>query len=155
VRYLVQAADGRLLGCALWGSPAWKTAVRDRWIGWDAAQREARLQGVVDNTRYLILPWVRVPHLASHVLGLLVRRLPADWLAAYGQPVVLAETFVDRSRYAGTCYQAAGWELIGETVGRSRDDRSGKGQVPRKTVWMKPLVPDWRRRLGVVGSEVA
>lgn len=149
VRYLLRAVDGRLLGGALWGSPAWKTAARDRWIGWDAAGRERGLQQVVNNTRYLILPWVRVPHLASHALALMQRRLPGDWWATYGQEVVLAETFVDRSRYAGTCYLAAGWACVGETVGRSRDDRLGRPSVPRKALFMKPLVRDWRRRLGV------
>lgn len=152
VRYLVRAQDGRLLGCALWSSAAWKTAARDRWIGWTQAQRAVLLGQVVDNTRYLILPWVRVPHLASHVLGMMTRRIVTDWQRCYGTSVVLAETFVDVSRYAGTCYRAAGWELVGETVGRSRDDRWNHLQVPRKAILLKPLVPQWRRRMGLEGA---
>lgn len=151
VRYLVRSGDGRLLGCALWSSAAWKTAARDAWIGWSTAQRVELLAQVVDNTRYLILPWVRVPHLASHVLGLMTRRIVVDWQKHYGTTVVVAETFVDTSRYAGTCYRAAGWEVVGETVGRSRDDRFNRLQVPRKAILMKPLVRDWRRRLGLEG----
>jgi hypothetical protein len=152
VRYLVRSGDGRLLGCALWGSAAWKTAARDQWIGWTAQERVVSLGRVVDNTRYLILPWVRVPHLASHVLGLMTRRIAADWRVQYGTDVVLAETFVDVSRYAGTCYRAAGWELVGETAGRTRDDRQNNIQVPRKAILLKPLVSDWRRCLGLEGK---
>jgi hypothetical protein len=149
VRYLMRANDGRLLGCALWSSAAWKTAARDRWIGWSSQQRVALLAQVVDNTRYLILPWVRVPHLASHILGQMTRRIAVDWRTCYGFDAVLAETFVDTTRYAGTCYRAAGWELVGETVGRSRDDRHNQLQVPRKAILLKPLVRNWRQRLGL------
>lgn len=147
VRYLLRGADGRLLGGALWSSPAWKTAARDGWIGWDADRRALGLQSLVNNTRYLILPWVRVPHLASHVLALMQRRVVGDWQAAYGREVVLAETFVDRSRYAGTCYLAAGWQCLGETKGRTRDDRRNQIAVARKTVFVKPLCRDWHQRL--------
>lgn len=149
LRYLIRAGDGRLLGCALWGSAAWKTAARDEWIGWSAQQRSALLMRVVNNGRFLILPWVRVPHLASHVLGLMTRRIIADWQVHYGTSLVLAETFVDASRYAGTCYRAAGWELVGETVGRSRDDRHNRMKVPRKIILLKPLVRNWQQQLGL------
>lgn len=147
VRYALHASDGRLLGCALWASAAWKTRARDAWIGWSAQERSRQLQGVVNNTRFLVLPWVRVPHLASHALGLMVRRIRQDWRASYGTEVVLAETFVDSSRYAGTCYKAAGWEQVGQTTGRTRDDRFSRIEVSVKSVWMKPLCPDWRSRL--------
>lgn len=147
VRYALQASDGRLLGCALWASAAWKTRARDAWIGWSATERSRHLHGVVNNTRFLVLPWVRIPHLASHALGLMVRRIRQDWRAGYGTEVVLAETFVDSSRYAGTCYKAAGWVQVGQTAGRTRDDRFNRIQVAVKCVWMKPLCPDWRAHL--------
>jgi hypothetical protein len=147
LRYLAKAADGRLLACALWSSAAWKTAPRDKWIGWTTAQREAGLQRVVNNSRFLILPWVRVPHLASHLLGLMTRRILPDWRAAYGIDLVLAETFVDTSLYAGTCYKAAGWRLVGTTTGRTRQDRFSCIQGPRKSTFVKPLCANWRRHL--------
>jgi hypothetical protein len=147
LRYALRAADGRMLGCALWASAAWKTNARDQWIGWSSSMRAEHLQKIVNNTRFLVLPWVQVPHLASHVLGIMARRISADWRTAYGSEVVLAETFVDDSRYAGTCYKAAGWKMVGQTAGRTRDDRSRRISVPRKSVWMKPLCVDWQTRL--------
>lgn len=149
IRYRLQASDGRLLGCALWSSAAWKTAARDRYLGWDASQRQAHLPYLVNNARFLVLPWVRVPHLASHALGLMTRRLRDDWQAAYGLQPLLAETFVDGQRYAGTCYRAAGWQLVGKTVGRSRNDRHHAKQVARKLVFLKPLTRHWCLGLGL------
>lgn len=102
---------------------------------------------MVNNTRFLILPHVQVPHLASHVLGCLVRRLAADWQAKYGQQPVLAETFVERDRFAGTCYRAANWQRIGASCGRSRADRQHRLQVPIKDLYVHPLRADFRRVL--------
>jgi hypothetical protein len=147
LRYLVRDAQGRDLACALFGAAAWQVRARDTFIGWSAPQRRERLWAVVNNTRLLILPHVQVPHLASHVLGRLLRRLPADWHAKYAQTPVLAETFVERDRFAGTCYQAANWQCIGESCGRSRGDREHRLQVPIKDIYVYPLRGDFRRRL--------
>ena len=94
-----------------------------------------------------MLPWVRVPHLASHLLGRVAARLSADWQQKYGHPIYLVETFVERERFAGTCYRAAGWRRVGLTTGRSRNDKDFQLQVPTKEIYLKPLVADWRRRL--------
>lgn len=149
IRYHLHTADGRLLGCALWSSAAWKTAARDQWLGWTSEQRQDRLAYLVNNVRYLLLPWVRVPHLASHALALMTRRLTRDWQNAYGLTPLLAETFVDQQRYAGICYRAAGWQPVGTTVGRSRNDRDHTMQVARKLIFLKPLTRYWRRGLGL------
>lgn len=148
LRYLVGVGGPRqIVGCLQFSSPAWRLAVRDRWIGWDDATRRRNLQRVVHNSRFLLLPWVRVPHLASKVLAQAVRRLPADWAARYAVEPLLAETLVDRGR-AGTCYRAANWRVLGETAGRGRQDRAHArhGAAP-KTVLVYPLVADAAARL--------
>lgn len=147
MKYLVRGHDGRPLGCLLFGAAAWKCEARDQWIGWDAATRERNLQMVCGNTRFLILPWVEVPHLASHVLGACLRRLPGDWLRRYGTRVALAETFVDSSRFAGTCYKAANWMPVGKTKGRGRQDRHTRSELSVKDIWLFPLRRDFRRVL--------
>lgn len=147
LRYLALDRHQRPVGALLFGAPAWKVAVRDVFIGWSAAQRQARLPHLVNNMRFLIPPWVRVPHLASHMLALAMRQLPADWQRQYGLPLYLAETFVDTTRFAGTCYQAANWRCVGQTTGRSRDDRYRRLQVPVKTVYVYPLHAQFRERL--------
>jgi len=96
---------------------------RDDFIGWAAAARRANLKFFTNNMRFLILPWVRVPHLANHILGRVARRISADWMKKYGHPIYLLETFVERDCFQGTCYQAASWILVGQTKGRSRNDR--------------------------------
>lgn len=146
LRYIVRDAQGRVLAVAVWGSAALKVKLRDAWIGWDAPTRLKQLPLVVNNTRYLIMPWVHVPHLASHLLGRMTRRVSADWQQRYGHPVHLAETFVDQEKYAGTCYKAANWLPLGSTVGRSRRDRFNTIQVPRKLVFVLPLMPLARMR---------
>ena len=113
IRYLMRDCTGRPVGCALFGSAAWKCAARDAWIGWDRGRREANLGFLTNNTRFLVLPWVTVPHLASHLLATLARRVRADWQAKYGHPVHALETFVDRDRFKGTCYRAANWLRLG------------------------------------------
>jgi hypothetical protein len=146
LRYFITAGD-RHLGCVLLAGAARALAVRDQWIGWNVqARREQRVR-VLNNSRFLIFPHVQVPHLASHVLGQLARRVRADWLEHWGFEPLLLETFVDPRHYAGTCYRAAGWELLGQTSGRGL---ARPGQTYRSTprqVWVKPLSADWRARL--------
>ena len=147
LRYLVRDRHGRVVACALFGSAAWKCADRDAFLGWDRAARERNLQRLTNNTRFLIPAWVQVPHLASHVLSLIVRRIRADWQAKYGHPVHALETFVDRSRFKGTCYRAANWLRLGETRGRTRNDRHTRIHVPVKDVYLYPLVKDFKEAL--------
>jgi len=146
VRYLARAADGRPVACAVWASAALKVTARDRWIGWSPTGRMRLLPRLANNTRFCVLPWVRVPHLASHLLGLMVRRLRTDWLEATGHPLALVETFVDTDRFQGTCYSAANWLDIGRTKGRTRDDRNRTIRVPIKQVRVLPLLPVARLR---------
>ncbi len=129
IKYLVRDRYGRDLACALFGLAAWKLAPRDAFIGWSDRQRHRNLILLTNNTRFLVLPWVVVPHLASHILGLVLRRLRADWRSKYGHPVHLVETFVDRARFRGTCYRATNWQCVGQTQGRSRQD-------PYTTLWI-------------------
>jgi hypothetical protein len=147
LKYLIGDRAGRPLGCALFGSAAWTCAPRDAFIGWDRASRERRLPWLTNNTRLLVLPWVVVPHLASHLLGCLARRIGADWQAKYGHPVHALETFVDRSRFRGTCYRAANWVWLGATRGRSRNDRRHDLRTSVKDVYLYPLIGDFRREL--------
>ena len=129
-------------------SPAWRLAARDRWIGWDEATRASNLQRVVNNSRFLVLPWVRVKNLASRLLALLAKRLAADWHARFAIEPLLLETLVDQRRFAGTCYRAANWRELGASAGRGRMDRghARHGQAPKR-VLVYPLVADARRRL--------
>jgi hypothetical protein len=147
IKYLICSRDGRPLGCFLFASAAWKCAARDAFIGWDAPTRERNLLLLANNTRFLILPWVEVPHLASHALSLASRRVSADWEAKYGSPILLLETFVDRARFRGTCYQAANWRLVGQTKGRTRADRDHTIQAPIKDIYVYPLTKHFRGRL--------
>jgi hypothetical protein len=146
LRYLVRAPSQEVLACLLFTSAAWKMAPRDTWIGWSDPARRANLSRVVNNGRFLILPWVEVPHLASHVLALTARRLPIDWLAAYGVRPLLVETLVDRP-YSGTCYRAANWIYVGQTQGRGRMDRTHQAQGTCKDILLYPLESHWRPRL--------
>ena len=139
--------DGRLVACLGWGSAAWKVAERDRMIGWDRCTREANLHRVVDNVRFLILPWVNVRHLASKVLAANTRCLQADWQAFYNQHISLLETFVDTIRFKGTCYRAANWTYIGDTKGRGKYDRYKRQDKPVKAVYLYPLSPNFREEL--------
>jgi len=148
LRYLVRDRLGRPVACALFGSAAWKCADRDTFLGWERGTRERNLQRLTNNTRFLILPWVVVPHLASHVLGLLTRRIRADWQAKYGHPVDALETFVDQDRFKGTCYRAANWLRLGSTRGRTRNDRGHCICAAVKDVYLYPLVADFRQVLG-------
>jgi len=147
LQYLVQDRSGRPLACVLFGAAAWQCRVRDQAIGWDAATRQRRLGYVTNNTRFLIVPWACVPHLASHILGRIARRLSADWGRKYGHPIYLLETFVDSSRFQGTCYQAANWRRVGQTTGRTRQNKTMVAQAPPKAVWLYPLREDFRQAL--------
>jgi hypothetical protein len=133
--YLAADRHGRPLACLLFGSVAWSCAVRDQHIGWNVKQRRERLHLLTNNHRFLILPWVQVPCLASHLLGMIARRLSQDWQAKYGHPILLLETFVDR-RFQGTCYRAANWLRLGQTTGRTRNDRHKCIEAPVKDVYV-------------------
>jgi len=147
LRYLVCERQGRPVACLVFGSAAWRCQPRDVFIGWTSTQRQQRLPRVTNNTRFLILPWVVTPHLASHLLCLLTRRLSRDWQAKYGHPIHLVETCVERERFAGTCYRAAGWVPVGATTGRGRNAPSLAPQGPVKEVYLRALRADFRTRL--------
>jgi len=146
-QYTVTDGSGRLLACLLFGAPAWKCRSRDEFIGWSPVHRQRHLCCIANNTRFLILPFVRVPHLASWILGQTLRRLSKDWERKYGHPILLAETFVEPERFAGTSYKAANWIRLGSTTGRSRQDRRHTLQVPVKDVYVYPLYHRFRQEL--------
>lgn len=140
-------AGGRPVACLAWSSAPRHLGPRDRFIGWDAAARRRNIHLIAYNSRFLILPWVRVRHLASHILGLMARRLSADWQQLYGHPIYLLETFVDRSRFGGTCYRAANWTVVGQTTGRGKDDLTHRPNRPVKEILVLPLRREFRRLL--------
>ena len=147
LQYSVRDAHGRPLAFLVFGAAAWKCQDRDRFIGWAAGQRKAGLALIANNTRFLILPWVKVKCLASRVLGAVTSRLSRDWQAKYGHRVVLAETFVERERFQGTAYRAANWQRVGATTGRTRQDRSRSIQSPVKDIYLYPLQPRFQKAL--------
>jgi hypothetical protein len=147
LKYLLSTAQGRPLAAWLFGAAAWRCEVRDRWIGWTDGQRAAGLQRLTNNTRFLIPRWVRVPGLASWAWSRIARRLVADWQSKYGHGIELVETFVDRSRFRGSCYAASNWLELGLTQGRSRGDREHRLHVPRKAVYVYALSGRARQRL--------
>jgi len=137
----------RPIACARFGPAAWKVAVRDQFVGWTPEQRQVGLPHLVNNDRWLILPWVRVPHLATFLLGKICRRLAQDWRRVYQESIVLAETFVDSQRFEGTCYRAANWLCLGPSRGRGRNDRKQQGGQSLKSVWVYCLKGDFREQL--------
>ena len=143
LRYLIWNANG-LAGGLGFGAAAWSIASRDRWIGWNPVQRERQLYRVVNNNRFLILPWMRAPHVASRVLGQAARQLPRDWEARYGYPPVLLESFVDQDRFSGCSYRAANWLCVGQTQGRGKLEKHHRRIVPIKSVFVYPLSVDFR-----------
>lgn len=151
LRYLVWLGE-RAVGCLQFSSPAWRMAARDRWIGWDDRRRERSLQRVVSNSRFLILPWVRIQNLASGILSQATRRIGREWMTRYAVEPLLVETLVDRSRFGGGCYRAANWIEVGTTTGRGRMDRQHcrHGAEPKR-VFVYPLVADARERLCAAG----
>ncbi|MDI6773542.1 MAG: DUF4338 domain-containing protein [bacterium] len=146
LRYFAYAQD-RPLALLGFGAAAWKTRVRDDFIGWTARQREARLHRLVNNARFLILPWVHSRNLASRLLAMAAARLAQDWQEHYGYRPVLIETFVEVPRFHGTCYQAANWTCLGETRGRGKRDVNHQALLPKKSVWVYPLIKDFRATL--------
>ncbi len=147
IAYMAFDSCDRPLACLLFGSAAWKCACRDEFIGWDAETREAKVNLITNNSRFLVLPWVRIPHLASHVLSQVARRIAEDWREKYGHGVHLLETFVERDRFMGTCYRAANWIHLGHTTGRSRNDTHFNISVPVKDVYVYPLSGKFREAL--------
>ena len=145
LRYFVKA-DGRILALLGFGAAAWKTAPRDAYIGWDRPTRRKNLHLIVNNARFLILPWVRSKNLASRVLALAARKIADDWQERYHYRPVLLETFVEKERFLGTCYQAANWQSVGDTRGKGKLGQR-EGEVPLKSVWLYPLCKDFRRQL--------
>lgn len=153
LQYLIHDRHSRLLGCLLYGAAAWRMADRDRFIGWDESARQQNLWLIANNMRFLILPWIRVAHLASHLLALSRRRIAEDWQAKYAHPIVLLESFVEQGRFAGTCYQADNWIRVGQTRGRGRNHNSGDPGVAIKSIWLYPLHRQFRRRLTAGASQ--
>ncbi len=149
LKYLV-SARGRPVACLAWSSAPRHLGPRDNFIGWSCAARRQNIRFIAYNSRYLIMPWVHVPHLASHLLGRLVRMLPGEWERVYEHPVWFAETFVDPERFRGTCYRAANWIFLGRTTGRGKDDQTHRANRPIKDVLGYPLVKDFRMRLAKV-----
>ena len=146
LRYLIDSDQG-VLGVMGFGAAAWKVRARDAWIGWDQAQRRRGLPRLVNHTRFLILPWVRVANLGSKVLALATRRVGADFRARYGYTPVLLESFVECPRCTGGVYRAANWQCVGYTQGRGRNDRAHAAGQPLKSVWLYPLRAGWRAAL--------
>jgi hypothetical protein len=146
LRYFVKSED-QVLALLGFGAAAWKTAPRDEYVGWDASTRKKNLHLVVNNARFLILPWVRSKNLGSKILSLISKRIRADWQERYHYEPVLLETFVEKWRFLGTCYKAANWVCVGDTKGRGKPDVRHECKLPVKSVWLYPLRKDFRRRL--------
>lgn len=141
MQYLVRDNQGRPLACVLFGAAAWQCVARDHYLGWDSSARAQNLHFIANNTRFLLMPWARVPHLGSYVLSRVARRIGGDWQAKYGHPIYLLETFVQADRFAGTAYRAANWVRVGQTKGRTRQDRADgtRHQVAIKDVYLYAL----------------
>jgi hypothetical protein len=142
LRYFVRSAD-RLLALLSFSAAAWKCAPRDGFIGWDSKKREENLHLVVNNSRFLILPWIKSKNLASRILSTAARRIASDWKERYRYEPILLETFVEKERFAGTCYKASNWISVGETKGRGKLDCRHEHKVPVKSVWLYPLRKDF------------
>jgi hypothetical protein len=146
IRHLV-FIDGQVVACLAWASAAWKVKARDRFIGWDESTKRKNLHLIANNTRFLILPWIRVKCLASKALSLSLRRLRDDWENSYAHPIYLAETFVDIARFNGTCYKAANWICVGQTRGSAKRGNTYQHHGRPKAIYLYPLHPDFRRYL--------
>jgi hypothetical protein len=146
LKYLAWSG-GRPIACLAWSSAPRHLGSRDRYIGWSSEARRANIRFIAYNTRFLILPWVRVPHLASHLLGRVTARLKRDWEQMYSHPVYFAETFIDPGRFRGTCYRAANWKLLGVTTGRGKNDHTNRPNRPIKEVFGYALDPRFRQLL--------
>jgi hypothetical protein len=146
LRYFVRVA-GEIIALLSFGASAWKIKPRDECVGWTTEQRRRNLHLIVNNARFLILPWIKCQNLASRILALISRRLAEDWQARYAYRPVLLETFVEKPRFLGTCYKAANWQYLGDTQGRGKLDVLHRNGEPIKSIWIYPLVHDFRRRL--------
>ena len=146
LRYFVKW-EGAMVALLSFGASAWKTEPRDKYIGWSAAQRETRLHLIVNNSRFLILPWIHSKNLGSHILSKVIKRIGDDWESMYQYRPVLLETFVDKSRFQGTCYKAANWRYVGDTKGRGKLDVKNEYKEPVKSIWLYPLIKSFRRYL--------
>ncbi len=146
LRYFVTVEE-QIIAALGFGAAAWQTAPRDQFIGWSHKQRERNLPLIINNARFLILPWVRSKNLASKILSMVARRLPDDWESQYKIRPVLLETFVDSERFIGTCYKASNWVYVGKTKGRGKLGRAGIQSVPIKDIWLHPLSRHFRRQL--------
>jgi hypothetical protein len=146
LKYLI-SSRGTPVACMAWSSAPRHIGVRDRFIGWNQEVRRKKINLIAYNTRFLILPWVKVPHLASHIMGWMARNLPREWERVYSHPIHLLETFVDTDRNKGTCYRAANWICLGMTTGRGKADQTHKANRSLKDVWVYPLCRDFRARL--------
>jgi len=147
LKYLMVDNKERPLACLMFSSAAWKIEARDSYIGWNANTRETKLAYICNNNRYLILPWIEVKYLASHILGLISRRISGDWEKKYNHPLYMLETFVEDNRFKGTCYKAANWKYLGKTKGRGRYDRYTQCNLAIKSVLVQPLDSQFRRKL--------
>lgn len=147
IGYLVGSRTGRPVAALLFGSAAWQCQPRDAFIGWNEQQHHRHRSRLTNNTRFLIPPWVRVPHLASHVLAKVIGRLDRDWRLRYGHGIELVETFVEPERFVGASYRAAGWVQVGRTTGRGRNGPSDCASTTAKDVFVRPLGRHWRQRL--------
>lgn len=143
----VASAHGRPIACLAWSSAPRHLGSRDRYIGWSVEARRRNLRFLAYNTRFLILPWVQVPHLASHLLARVTKRLSSDWECVYHHPIFFVETFVDPERFRGTCYRAANWILLGQTTGRGKDDQTHRPNRSLKQVLGYPITPRFRELL--------
>jgi hypothetical protein len=146
LKYVVWS-QGRPIACLAWSSAPRHLGCRDRFIGWDKEARRRNIRFIAYNTRFLIVPWVEVPHLASHILGHIAQRVSPDWENLYAHPIYFLETFVDPERFRGTCYRAANWVLLGETTGRGKDDQTNRANRSIKQLLAYPLTPRFRQLL--------
>ena len=140
-------SNSRVVGCFAWSSAVRHLASRDGFIGWDAEIRKRNLHLLAYNSRFLIPQWIRVPHLASHLLAQCSKRISCDWQKLYNHPIYFLETFVDTERFMGTCYRAANWIYLGKTTGRGKNDQTGKANRSIKAVWGYPLAKNFRKLL--------
>jgi len=155
MKYMVYSRDGRPLSCLLFGSAAWSCRNRDNFIGWGKSERMRSLSLITNNSRYLIAPWIKVDHLASHILSLVARRISDDWQHKYGHPIYCLETYVEIGRFRAICYRAANWIHVGSTTGRGRDGGHHNAILPMKDVYLYPLTPQYKKILCGMEMEVA
>jgi hypothetical protein len=147
IKYFAYNKDGDILACLMFGSSAWSCRGRDEYIGWNTVQRRSGLHLVTNNSRFLILPGIKVPHLASHILGSISRRISDDWQVKYGHKIYLLETFVERGRFRGICYRAANWRNVGITSGLGRNSTPDSLRLPDKDILIYPLCKNYKEKL--------